>query len=273
MITTVLIDDQQKSIDDLSYLFEKLKMPVSVVATANSGKDGLVAILKHKPKMVFLDIVMPGMSGFEMLELIPKIDFSLIIIQGITYDEYDKMIENCFLRTVDQDVNKKWYSGNYDSTHIESSSGLFYSADNKILLFGSRSADHILDGFGEAFGRIYSTSGELEEEKVYPHVGGSLNVFKRTIQSPDGGYLMIGSNNQLPSDIIVSPNQLVLMKLNADLSVSRTNIINTGLPCRGFEAAYLSDGSIGVVGLMKDINSTNKLIYFHLDSNYNLVNN
>lgn len=86
MITTVLIDDQQECIDDLMYLFEKHKIPVKVVATANSGKDGLIAILKHKPQLVFLDVVMPEMSGFEMLDLLPKLDFSLIITTAV--DKY-----------------------------------------------------------------------------------------------------------------------------------------------------------------------------------------
>jgi two-component system, LytTR family, response regulator len=83
MISTVLIDDQQECIDDLHYLFEKIKLPVKVVATANSGAEGLAAILKHKPQLVFLDIVMPGMSGFEMLELIPDPGFHLVVTTSV----------------------------------------------------------------------------------------------------------------------------------------------------------------------------------------------
>jgi two-component system LytT family response regulator len=79
MISTVLIDDQQECIDDLSYLIKKNKLPLKVIATANSGAEGLAAILKHKPKLVLLDIVMPGMSGFEMLDLLPTPDFHLIV--------------------------------------------------------------------------------------------------------------------------------------------------------------------------------------------------
>ena len=79
MISAVLIDDEQESINDLLYLFEKQKLPVKVVATANSAKDGLVAILKNKPELVFLDIVMPDMSGFDMLTLLPNIHFHLVV--------------------------------------------------------------------------------------------------------------------------------------------------------------------------------------------------
>ena len=198
---------------------------------------------------------------------------SLIIIQGITYDEYDRMIENCFIRTVDENVNKEWYSTNYDSTHIESSSGLFYSMDNKIILFGTKSTESILEGYGDAFARVYSTTGILENEYVYPRVGGTINTFKQTVKSPDGGYLMVGSNNQLPSNLVVSPTQLAMIKLNPDLTMSWSKIIDSSVPAKGFDVTYLSDGSIGVIELLKDNNTTNKLIYFHLDSSGNLINN
>jgi two-component system, LytTR family, response regulator len=85
-ITAVIIDDQQEAIDDLLYLIKKAELPLNVVGTANSGAEGLVAILKHKPQLVFLDIVMPGMSGFEMLELLPGLDFHLIVTTSI--DKY-----------------------------------------------------------------------------------------------------------------------------------------------------------------------------------------
>jgi len=86
ILTTVIIDDQQDSVEDLLYLIEKCKLPLNVVGTANSGNEGLAAILKYKPQLVFLDIVMPGMSGFEMLELLPGLDFHLIVTTSM--DKY-----------------------------------------------------------------------------------------------------------------------------------------------------------------------------------------
>src|SRR6187455_2932027 len=85
-ITTVIVDDQKDSVDDLLYLIEKCQLPLDVVGTANSGNEGLAAILKFKPQLIFLDIVMPGMSGFEMLELLPGLDFKLIVTTSM--DKY-----------------------------------------------------------------------------------------------------------------------------------------------------------------------------------------
>lgn len=82
----LIIDDEKECIEDLEYLIDKHKLPVNVVAKASSGNEGLAAILRHKPQLVFLDVVMPGMSGFEMLELLPELNFQLIITTS--KDEY-----------------------------------------------------------------------------------------------------------------------------------------------------------------------------------------
>jgi two-component system LytT family response regulator len=49
------------------------------------GFDGLKAIMQHKPDIIFLDIQMPKITGFEMLELI---DFPVSVIFTTAFDEY-----------------------------------------------------------------------------------------------------------------------------------------------------------------------------------------
>jgi len=83
MLSAAIIDDETFCIEDLNYLITKQQLPVNVVATAGSGADGIEIIKKHKPQLVFLDIVMPGMSGFEMLASLPSIDFNLIVTTAI----------------------------------------------------------------------------------------------------------------------------------------------------------------------------------------------
>jgi len=86
IISAVIIDDQQEAVEDLQYLIDKENPSVKVIASANSAQEGLVAILKHRPQLVFLDVVMPGMSGFELLELVPEINFHLVITTS--FDQY-----------------------------------------------------------------------------------------------------------------------------------------------------------------------------------------
>lgn len=86
MIKTVVIDDEELCINTLLSDISAWCPDIEVVATASSGKAGLLAIQKNKPDLVFLDISMPWMNGFEMLELISDIQFRVIFVTA--YDQY-----------------------------------------------------------------------------------------------------------------------------------------------------------------------------------------
>src|SRR5262245_2367352 len=58
-----------------------------VVKDCEDGVAGVKAIRRHKPDLVFLDVQMPGLSGFEMLKRLPKNRRPLIIFLT-AYDEY-----------------------------------------------------------------------------------------------------------------------------------------------------------------------------------------
>jgi two-component system LytT family response regulator len=59
---------------------------VEVVSICNNGMDALTAIRQRSPDLVFLDVEMPKMNGFEMLEQLPSINFHLIFTTS--YDQY-----------------------------------------------------------------------------------------------------------------------------------------------------------------------------------------
>ena len=58
---------------------------IEIVAECNDGFEGLKAIQEHKPSLIFLDIQMPKITGFEMLELIEQ---PPAVIFTTAYDEY-----------------------------------------------------------------------------------------------------------------------------------------------------------------------------------------
>lgn len=69
MIKTILIDDEPLARDVIKhYLIDHPE--IEVVAECNDGFEGLKAISQYKPDLIFLDIQMPKISGFEMLELV-----------------------------------------------------------------------------------------------------------------------------------------------------------------------------------------------------------
>jgi len=78
MLKAIIIDDEQDAIDMLLGELKNHCPDIEVVYTCNSGIDGAKSIHQYKPDVIFLDIDMPGMNGFEMLEVIGNIDFGVI---------------------------------------------------------------------------------------------------------------------------------------------------------------------------------------------------
>jgi two-component system LytT family response regulator len=86
MIKAILIDDETHCRESLSIQLEKYCSEIQLLAQCNSGAEGLDAIAQHQPDVVFLDVEMPTMNGFEMLQQFSRIPFEVIFTTG--YDAY-----------------------------------------------------------------------------------------------------------------------------------------------------------------------------------------
>lgn len=86
MIKSILIDDEMHCLKTLAMLLKEYCANVEVLEMCNDAATGLKAIEQHKPDLVFLDIEMPQMNGFEMLEHLPQISFAVVFTTG--YDQY-----------------------------------------------------------------------------------------------------------------------------------------------------------------------------------------
>jgi two-component system LytT family response regulator len=86
MIKAIIIDDEMHCRKTLSILLKEYCPDVQVIDQCENGEDGVEAIKKSKPDLVFLDIEMPRMNGFEMLEQFSEIPFAVIFTTG--YDQY-----------------------------------------------------------------------------------------------------------------------------------------------------------------------------------------
>ena len=69
MIKTIIIDDEPLARSIVKEYLADFNQ-VEVVQECNDGFDGVKAIMQHQPDLIFLDIQMPKINGFEMLELI-----------------------------------------------------------------------------------------------------------------------------------------------------------------------------------------------------------
>ena len=86
MLNTILIDDQVFCTEVLQDMLLENHSEVKVVSVCHSGKDGIKAIKKYEPELVILDVEMPGMTGFEMLQEIKNPGFEVIFTTA--FDKY-----------------------------------------------------------------------------------------------------------------------------------------------------------------------------------------
>ncbi len=83
-LKTIIIDDEQPAVDLLKHYLKQHKQ-IEIIKECSDGFCGLKAINELKPDLVFLDIQMPKLTGFELVELLDK---KQMIIFTTAYDEY-----------------------------------------------------------------------------------------------------------------------------------------------------------------------------------------
>lgn len=85
-LRAILIDDEERARNTLSMLLAEYCPQVEVIATCASVPEGVLAINKLRPDLVFLDIEMPEYNGFELLGFFRDVDFEFIFVTA--YNEY-----------------------------------------------------------------------------------------------------------------------------------------------------------------------------------------
>jgi two-component system LytT family response regulator/two-component system response regulator LytT len=86
-LRTVLVDDEQLARDELSYLLSQID-GIEVVGQAGDGVEALATIKRLQPDVVFLDIQMPGLTGFEVARRMIDHELSSHIIFVTAFDQH-----------------------------------------------------------------------------------------------------------------------------------------------------------------------------------------
>lgn len=84
MWKTLIIDDEQLARQRIKRLLSKYE-EIDIVAEAEDGAEGLVLIQQHQPQLIFLDIEMPVLNGFEMLT---RLNYQPKVVFTTAYDQY-----------------------------------------------------------------------------------------------------------------------------------------------------------------------------------------
>lgn len=118
MIKALIIDDEKKGRSALRQKLADYCPQVTVLAEATEGEEGIKLIEQHNPDIVFLDIEMPHMNGFEMLKQLKVINFQLIFttaydqyaIKAIKYSAFDYLLKPVDIEELKTTVNRVYNS-------------------------------------------------------------------------------------------------------------------------------------------------------------------
>jgi two-component system, LytTR family, response regulator LytT len=87
-LKVMVVDDEQLAREELCFQLEQIG-DVEVVAQAGNGLEALTAVDRHEPDLVFLDIQMPGLSGFEVARrLLAREDDSPALVFVTAFDQH-----------------------------------------------------------------------------------------------------------------------------------------------------------------------------------------
>jgi len=100
-LRAIIIDDDEVGIEALKLLISKFIDDVNVVAESSDPSHAVKLIQDYSPEIVFLDIMMPGMDGFELLEKLGTKNFKLIFttahhehaLRALKIDAHDYLLK------------------------------------------------------------------------------------------------------------------------------------------------------------------------------------
>ena len=78
MLKTIIIDDEKDAREVMKSMLKKFEEDITVIAVCENGKEGVQAIIQNQPDLVFLDIDMPGMDGFDVLDCVKHLPLKII---------------------------------------------------------------------------------------------------------------------------------------------------------------------------------------------------
>jgi two-component system, LytTR family, response regulator len=95
-INAILIDDELNSLQNLQQKLAGFCPDINIIAISQKPEEGILLIKQHQPDVVFLDIEMPRMSGFRMLEEVGEYDFDIIFTTAYNHYSIDAIRISAF---------------------------------------------------------------------------------------------------------------------------------------------------------------------------------
>lgn len=248
----VIVDDEA----DARRLIEKyvLRVPfLELVGFAETATDALFQIRELQPEVVFLDIEMPEMTGFELLKLLPAARPAIIMITAdpsYALEGYEQQVTDYLLKPVPFErflkaINKvegarimakpqepAWAQSarslspddSYDAA-TGSSADFLLLKENKKLIKVSPSEIHFIEGmrdylklyWADRVAVIHMTMAKIEEAlstTQFLRVNRSYIVNKKVIREIEGNEITTISGRKIPIGITYRANVLAALQKN-----------------------------------------------------------
>jgi two-component system LytT family response regulator len=114
LLKAILVDDELSSLQNLQQKLTEFCPDVQVIATAQKPEDAILLIRRHKPDVIFLDIEMPRMNGFRMLDELGEYDFDIVFttaynhyaIDAIRVSAFDYLTKPVAIKDLQQTVER-----------------------------------------------------------------------------------------------------------------------------------------------------------------------
>jgi len=89
MHSVLIIDDEEPVLDSYQHMVNTCTDDFRVVAKGRSGQEAIVLLYEHKPDVVFMDILMPGMDGLSAIEEVHDRFPHTVFVLSTAYERFD----------------------------------------------------------------------------------------------------------------------------------------------------------------------------------------
>src|SRR5215216_3508403 len=86
MIKVVIVDDEKHCVESLTIQLNKFKEKIEVTGSFTDPKKALDFLKFNSPDILFLDVEMPEINGFDLVNAIPDADFDVVFTTA--YDHF-----------------------------------------------------------------------------------------------------------------------------------------------------------------------------------------
>lgn len=220
-LRVAIIDDEAHALETLSYdLKENFNNSVEIIFTTSLPVEGLKLLRVHKPDLVFLDIDMPGISGFDLAELIDDQNISIVfttahleyavkavgtvaagyLVKPVSPDQLENIISKCqqtiHSRNSNHPVSDKIPVPDNDGVELVTFSEIIYckSDGNYTMIRLKTGRDVMTSKTLRYFEDLLTDRNFLRVHKSFLI---NLNYIKKYIKG-DGGELIMCNNDKIP---------------------------------------------------------------------------